>query len=44
MRNATVGWQRAGNPLYQYENYYSIAVTRREDELIAAVDDAIRGR
>jgi len=41
MRNATVGWQRAGNPLYQHENYYAIAVTWREDELIAAVEDAL---
>ncbi|MDE0140085.1 MAG: hypothetical protein OXI80_07205 [Caldilineaceae bacterium] len=41
MRNATVGWQRAGNPLYRHESYYAIAVTWREDELIAAAEDAL---
>ena len=37
MRLATDGWQRAGNPLYQHENYYAIGVTWQEEELIAAV-------
>ena len=41
MRHATVGRQRAGNPLYQHENYYAIAVTWQEDELIAAIDSAV---
>ena len=41
MRHANVGWQRAGNPLYQHQDYYAIAVTWQEDELIAAVEDAL---
>ena len=44
MRLATVGWQRAGNPLYQHENYYAIGVTWQEEELIAAVENAINGQ
>ena len=41
MRHANVGWQRAGNPLYQHQDYHAIAVTWQEDELLAAVEDAL---
>ena len=44
MRHAADARQRGGNPLYQHENYCAVAVTWREDELIAAVEDAISGR
>ena len=44
MRHAADARQRAGNPLYQHENYCAVAVTWQEDELLAAVEDASSGR
>ena len=41
MRHAKSGWQRAGNPLYQHDNYLAIAVLWQENELIKAVDNAL---
>ena len=43
MRRAADARQRASNPLYQHEDYQAIAVTWQENELIAAVSDAING-
>lgn len=43
MRRAADVRQRAGNPLYRHEDYQAVAVTWQEDELIAAVSDAING-
>ena len=44
LRHANFGWRRAGNPFYQHDNYYAIAVTWKEEELIAAVENAISGQ
>ena len=44
MRLAADARQSAGNPLYQQLGYCAVAVTWREEELIAAVEDAISGR
>lgn len=44
MRTAADSRQRAGNTFYSHENYCAVAVTWQEDELIAAVEDAISGR
>ena len=44
MRLASDSRQRAGNSLYGHENYCAVAVTWHEDELIAAIEDAISGR
>ncbi len=44
MRNRKESNQREGNPLYGHHNYCAVAVAWKEDELIAAVDDAISGQ
>ena len=44
MRLALDARQRAGNPLYRNKDYCAVAVTWQEDELIAAVENAIRGQ
>ena len=44
MRLAVDARQRAGNPLYRHKDYCAVAVTWQEDELIAAVENAIRGQ
>jgi len=44
MRYAADARRRGGNPLYSHENYCAVAVTWQEDELLAAVEDAVSGR
>ena len=44
MRLAVDARQRAGNPLYRHKDYCAVAVTWQEDELIAAVENAISGQ
>ena len=44
MRLAVDAHQRVGNPLYQHIDYCAIAVTWQEEELIAAVENAISGQ
>ena len=44
MRTAADFRQRAGNTFYSHKNYCAVAITWHEDELIAAVEDAISGR
>ena len=44
MHPAIDAHQRVGNPLYQHIDYCAIAVTWQEEELIAAVENAISGR
>ena len=44
MRLAVDARQRASNPLYGHKDYCAVAVTWQEDELIAAVENAINGR
>ena len=44
MRLAADAHQRAHNALYQHEDYCAVAVTWQEDELIAAVENAINGQ
>lgn len=41
MRAAQDARQSTGNPLYQHRNYCAVAVTWREDELLAAVEHAL---
>ncbi len=36
--------QSSGNPLYKHSNYCAIAVTWQEEELIAAIENAISGQ
>ena len=42
MRLAVDARQSAGNPLYSHQDYCAVAVTWQEEELIAAVESAIR--
>ena len=44
MRLAVEARQRTGNPLYRHLDYCAIAVTWQEEELIAAVENAISGQ
>ncbi len=44
MRLAADARQRAHNALYQHKDYSAIAVRWQEDELIAAVENAIKGQ
>ena len=44
MRLAVDARQRASNPLYRHQDYCAVAITWREDELIAAVENAISGQ
>ena len=44
MRLAVDARQSAGNPLYSHQDYCAVAVTWQEEELIAAVESAIRGQ
>ena len=44
MRLAVDARQRASNPLYRHKDYCAVAVTWQEDELIAAVENAISGQ
>ncbi len=44
MRLAIDARQSAGNPLYSHQDYCAVAVTWQEEELIAAVEGAIRGQ
>ncbi len=44
MRRAADARQRAGNPLYGHENYCAVAVTWQEEELLAAVESAVKGQ
>ncbi len=44
MRLAVDARQRASNPLYRHMDYCAVAVTWQEDELIAAVENAISGQ
>ena len=44
MRLAVDARQRDSNPLYRHKDYCAVAVTWREDELIAAVENAISGQ
>ena len=44
MRLAVDARQRASNPLYGHKDYCAVAVTWQEDELIAAVENAISGQ
>ena len=44
MRLAVDARQRDSNPLYRHKDYCAVAVTWQEDELIAAVENAISGQ
>ena len=44
MRLAVMPAQRASNALYRHKDYCAVAVTWQEDELIAAVENAINGQ
>lgn len=44
MRRAVDARQSSGNPLYGHENYCAVAVTWKEEELLAAVESAISGQ
>ena len=44
MRLAVDARQRASNALYRHKDYCAVAVTWQEDELIAAVENAINGQ
>ena len=44
MRLAVDARQRDSNPLYRHMDYCAVAVTWQEDELIAAVENAISGQ
>jgi len=44
MRNRKDATQRDGNPLYGHHNYCAVAVAWKEDELIAAVNNATNGQ
>ena len=43
MRSRLDSQQRAGNPLYGHRDYCAVAVSWQEEELIAAVEDALSG-
>ena len=43
MRQASDSRQAESNAFYSHQNYCAVAVTWQEEELIAAVEDALSG-